>query len=314
MITQKACRQTFSRLGWVMILSQLLMLAVVWIGEEVYRMWLVYRYPSMLQEEILLLLKQNGVTLILSAIAGVIPCVALGVTTNIKELPQYFLRQRKMISGSGVICSLLLVLGLQNIASILTIPFESLANWFGGSFFYAYESAMAVTTTHSMLLYSVLIAPFCEELLYRGFVLQYLRSYGKTFAIVFAAMLFGLMHGNVIQLPKAILCGILFGYLAAEYSLFVSIAIHILTNLTAVFVNELGAADEVFGEGINQALFAFGLITLFLFLSRCWTQIKQYARDGCAQKGTIKQLLTCPPILLLIFYLIALTAISIQPL
>lgn len=308
-----SCRQSFARLGWVLIVSQLLMLGVTWCTEEAYTMWLTWRYPLIDYVTLVRMLDASGGSLILGAAAGLIPCLWLRLTTKMKALPNYFIRQKKSIGIVEIGFSLLLVLGLQNIASLLTVPLEWVANQLGGSFFYAYESATALSSTPSMLFYTVLFAPFCEELLYRGFVLQYLKPYGKTFAIVFASVLFGLMHGNIIQMPMAMLCGILFGYLAMEYALPVSILVHILTNLTAEAANRLTAANEMLGERVNEALFAFGLIALFLCLSRLWPRIWQYACDGCAERGTIFRLLTSLPILLLILYLIVLTVLSIRP-
>nr|WP_297280019.1 CPBP family intramembrane glutamic endopeptidase [uncultured Butyricicoccus sp.] len=310
---QKACKKSFSRLGWVLIVSQLLMLGVVWAGEQIYALFLVIRYPMATNADISRMLYDSGGALIAGALAGIVPCFALGLTTRVQELPGYFLRQRKCLNWVVVLGSLLLVLGLQNIASLFTIPMELIANQLNASFYSAYESATAVSVTPTMLAYSVLIAPFCEELLYRGFVLQYLKPYGKTFAIVFAAVLFGLMHGNIIQLPMALLCGMLFGYIALEYSLPASILIHALTNFTAEAVSWLSSADEVAAEAVNQALFAFGLVALFLCISKLWRPIVTYARKGYAEKGVIRLLMTSPPIILLITYLVVLTGLSIKP-
>lgn len=309
----KACKQSFAKLGWVLIVSQLLMLIVVWAGEQMYALWLAMHHPLMTSAEINRVLYDSGGSLIAGALIGILPCFALRLTPRVRELPGYFLARRQRLNWIVVLGSLLVVLGLQNIASLFTIPMEFIANLMNTSFYNAYESATAVAVTPSMLIYSVFIAPFCEELLYRGFVLQYLKPYGKTFAIVFAAVLFGLMHGNIIQLPMALLCGMLFGYIALEYSLSASIIIHALTNFTAEAVSWLGSVDEVAAEAVNQALFAFGLVALFLCVSKLWRPIVFYARAGHAEKGVIRSLMTSPPIILLITYLVALTGLSIKP-
>ena len=295
---QRTHKQAFAKLGWVLIASQLLMMAVVWGGEELYARWLLWQDPMTGAAELTHRLQNTGICLILGALVGLVPCLALKLTAQPAQLPTFFL---------------LLVLGLQNIASLLTIPAELAANLSGGSFYSAHESATAASQTPSMLFYSVLFAPFCEELMYRGFVLQYLRPYGKTFAILFASVIFGLMHGNIIQLPMALLCGILFGYIALTYSLPASMVLHSLTNLTAEAIGWLSAADEVAAAQVNQALFAFGLISLFLFLTKLYHPILQYVREGSAEKQTVKLLMTSPPIILLILYLIVLTAMSITP-
>lgn len=310
---QKICRQAFSKLGWTLVASQLLMLAAAWGGDALYAHWLSWHWPEMDTVTLALRLSDSGAPLILSALCGVLPCFWLGHISNIREFPEFLLQENQHGSTVVVIFALLLVLGLQNIASLLTIPFEAFANLLGGSFYEAYASATSVSQTPSMLFYSVLFAPFCEELLYRGLVLRYLQPYGNTFAILFAAILFGLMHGNITQLPMALLCGVLFGYLAIAYSLRISMIVHALTNLIAEAVNWLSTTNEIVAGRINEVLFAFGLIALFLCVFQMHKPILQYMRIGLARKETVKLLLTSPPIVLLIFYLAFLTGFSITP-
>lgn len=310
---QKMCRQAFSRLGWTLVVSQFFMLAAAWGGDALYARWLLWHWPDIDATTLALRLSDSGVPLILSAFLGLLPCFWLGGISCIRDFSEFLLQEKRHGGAVIVIFSLLLVLGLQNIASILTIPFEAIANLLGGSFYDAYASATAVPQTPSMLFYSVLFAPFCEELLYRGFVLRYLQPYGNTFAILFAAILFGLMHGNITQLPMALLCGVLFGYLALAYSLRTSMIVHTLTNLVAETVNWLSTANEIVAGRVNEALFAFGLIAFFLCIFQRYKPIMQYIQAGRARKEIIKLLLTSPPIALLIFYLAFLTGVSITP-
>ena len=310
---QKICRQSFSKLGWTLVASQFLMFAAAWAGDAIYARWLSWHWPDIDAVTLALRLSDSGAPLIFSAVCGLIPCFWLGQISHIREFPEFLLQENQRSSAVTVVFSLLLVLGLQNIASILTIPFESLANLLGGSFYEAYVSAAAVSQTPSMLFYSVLFAPFCEELLYRGFVLRYLQPYGNTFAILFAAILFGLMHGNIAQFPMALLCGALFGYLALAYSLRTSMIVHALANLVAGIVDWLSHADEIVAGRVNEVLFAFGLIAFFLCVFQMYRPIVQYIRTGFARKGIVKLLLTSPPIALLIFYLAFLTGFSITP-
>lgn len=310
---ERTYRQAFAKLGWVLIASQVLMMAVVWAGEELYTQWLIAKDPMIDAVELMHKLQDSGLWLILGALAGLIPCTGLKLTEHPRQLPGFFAKKNQRIGGITMVFCLLLVLGLQNIASLLTIPVEVTANLLGGSFYSAHASATAASQTISMLLYSVLIAPFCEELMYRGFVLEYLKPYGNIFAILFAAVIFGLMHGNIIQLPMGLLCGVLFGYIAVEYSLSASMVLHGLTNLTAEMIARLGDADEVTAANVNQALFAFGLIALFLCITKLHKSILAYVRQGYAEKKTVKLLMTSPPIILLIIYLVALTAMSITP-
>ena len=50
-------------------------------------------------------------------------------------------------------------------------------------------------------------------------------------SILGSAFLFGLFHGNLLQTPYAFLVGLVLGYVAVEYSVGWSMALHIFNNL-----------------------------------------------------------------------------------
>lgn len=77
------------------------------------------------------------------------------------------------------------------------------------------------------------VVPICEEIIFRGIIMENLRCYGDIFAILTSAILFGVSHGDVAQGADAFLAGLLLGYIANRYSLSWSIAIHALNNFIA---------------------------------------------------------------------------------
>ena len=132
-----------------------------------------------------------------------------------------------------------------------------------------------------MFLYTAVFAPVGEELIYRGLVMPLLQRYGKGFAIVTSALLFGGMHANLFQMPFAFLTGLVLGYTAAEFSLRWAILLHLLNNL--VFGELLGramgylspAAQDYLYRGINNFYFAYAA---FWLLHRR-EQLNQYLRE-----------------------------------
>ena len=73
-----------------------------------------------------------------------------------------------------------------------------------------------------------------EEFAFRGIVLGSLKKYGSGYAIIVSAVLFGLMHGNIVQIPFATLLGLVMGYVAvATGSIIPCVIIHFLNNLMA---------------------------------------------------------------------------------
>lgn len=83
------------------------------------------------------------------------------------------------------------------------------------------------------LLFAGILAPICEEIMFRGIIIDKLRKYGDTAAIVTAAILFGLFHGNLFQCFYAAALGLALGYLKVRTnSLRYSILLHMIINIT----------------------------------------------------------------------------------
>ena len=108
--------------------------------------------------------------------------------------------------------------------------------------------------------------PLAEELLYRGVVYRRMRAvFGVRAAIVLSAVLFGLMHANLVQFLYAGLLGLLLAYLTERTgSLWAAVAAHIGANLLAVIRQETGWLDfcyevspgAVAGTAVSAALAA----------------------------------------------------------
>ena len=90
--------------------------------------------------------------------------------------------------------------------------------------------SIQVLSSLFFILYVAVVAPVVEELLFRGAVLRSFQPFGKRFAIVFSALLFGLFHGNLIQIPFAFLTGLVLGYTAVEYSIVWAMLLHFINN------------------------------------------------------------------------------------
>ncbi len=96
------------------------------------------------------------------------------------------------------------------------------------------------------ILYAVSIAvvpALVEEFAIRGVIMQPLRKYGDKFAIVASAIIFAVLHGNLIQAPFALIAGIGIGYaVCITNSIWTGILIHFVNNLFSV-VTEFMVAD-----------------------------------------------------------------------
>ena len=100
------------------------------------------------------------------------------------------------------------------------------------------------------LLYVLAVAAvpaLVEEFAIRGAVLQPLRRYGDKFAILASAVVFAVLHGNLIQAPFALIAGIGIGYaVCITNSIWTGVLIHFCNNFYAVMTEFMIAdiADE----------------------------------------------------------------------
>lgn len=86
-----------------------------------------------------------------------------------------------------------------------------------------------------MMITTVLIPAFCEELMLRGLVLSNLLPFGRAFAVTASGIIFGLVHGNHDQILFAAISGIVLGYLYAETgSIWCGIIVHMFNNFIAL--------------------------------------------------------------------------------
>ena len=83
-----------------------------------------------------------------------------------------------------------------------------------------------------------LLAPFVEELTYRGLGFSLLSPYGLVLAIVATGALFGLAHGLLIGLPVLTFFGIVVAWLRAKTgSVYPGIVLHAVFNGIALLIS-----------------------------------------------------------------------------
>lgn len=124
-----------------------------------------------------------------------------------------------------------------------------------------------------MVMYTVQIAfipSLVEEFALRGVIMQPLRKYGDRFAIVMSAIVFALMHGNMVQAPFAFIAGITIGYFVISTgSIWTGVLIHFFNNLFSSIIAlaesntqaEIGTSYAAF----LTASFVFGIACCVIF-------------------------------------------------
>ena len=165
-----------------------------------------------------------------------------------------------------------------------------------------YLETLDTGDTLAMFLYVSLGAPIAEELLFRGLVCGTMVPYGKKFAILTSAFLFGLFHGNLIQIPFAFAVGLVLGYVAVEYNIFWAMALHMFNNL--IYADTFPRLLRVWTPRWENllgwcVLILAGLASLVILLVKL-TPIVAYLRRNPNRKGTLRAFWTAPGILVMV--------------
>lgn len=89
-----------------------------------------------------------------------------------------------------------------------------------------------------LILSVILLAPIGEELLFRGIIMNYSkRCMTAIWAIILQAALFGLYHGNIVQIIYAFVMGIILGIVSQKLgSIVYSIILHMAVNISIFLV------------------------------------------------------------------------------
>ncbi len=131
-------------------------------------------------------------------------------------------------------------------------------------------------TGMSLLLNVISVAVFpalAEEMVFRGYMLGALRAHSDRLAIVLSAVLFGLVHGNAVQIPFAFLLGLVLGWLVVQTDcIWPAVLLHFTNNLTSVLLDWCGAIgwDKVTLTGAAFLAYCVigGLVMLALYAKK----------------------------------------------
>lgn len=120
-----------------------------------------------------------------------------------------------------------------------------------------------------MLLGGVLIGPICEEIIFRGIILEgFLAKYTTKKAIIYSALIFGIIHFIPIQVVNAFFMGIVLGWIYIKTkSLWVCIGIHVLNNAIAFFAADSAVESTrtmIGNDGLYIASFAAAAVIAYV--------------------------------------------------
>jgi hypothetical protein len=163
-------------------------------------------------------------------------------------------------------------------------------------------SKMAALT---QFIYTGIVAPLVEEIVYRGMILGALSKYGEFPAVFFSALCFGLMHGNIPQATAAFGTGLMYACIAVSCgSIMPSLIIHSMNNIVVSYPTIGKAAGFPYTSTISSILqILAGLIGFYVLLTRASAFTTADGQTSSEKKAVLKTIFTRPAV---IIYLIVL--------
>jgi membrane protease YdiL (CAAX protease family) len=132
------------------------------------------------------------------------------------------------------------------------------------------ESATEDMSAGMMFLFMVLIAPICEELIFRRILFRRLLPMGENFAILMSALAFSLFHCNLFQAVYAFALGVLFGCVIVKTGrLRYTVALHMILNFLGSVVVVLVTPYDTLSTIYYIVLMLLMLTGLVIFCMDC---------------------------------------------
>lgn len=316
----KAATKQFSKVGWSLLIYTAIMnivvMAVMLLDGVIYTVQQMLSGgtpdPMEISEYLMTTVASNGWGYILSIVIGV------GILLLWKKprfMKNIIFQKNKKMTFVEFLQLLAVFLSAQAILQFMFPVMEWCLNQVGYSCMAAMETAGMETTGISMFLYVGFLGPIAEELLCRGLVLRLIQPYGKRFAILVSAILFGLFHGNIVQIPFATLVGLVLGYVTVEFSIWWAILLHIINNfiLSEVMVVVSKFVPEEIMNIIFYGLMGAALLATIIILIVRRKEVKNYFKENKISFFSVEAAVSSVPLWLFAAGMMAMGLLTITP-
>lgn len=291
---KKLIKRDFNKLGLAILMKEIIINIVVIIFTMIIMMKQISRNPNASYDQLIQTLNNGTYSGVMSIIAVMFSFIPFLIYRG-RKFFEYDLRiKNKEFTIRIVIIGFIIVLSANSLLVFFSDILEMGLNIIGLSANSALEDLKTLNELAiPMIIYSCILGPIIEEFIYRGVILRSLEKYGKRVAILFSAILFGLMHGNFFQVFMAIGLGIILGYLAMEYSIKLTILLHIINNIfvqiISLIVIDLSHKTE---EIVTYSFISIGLIILVLFFLHYRNSIRKWLQENKMQEGIMLMFFT----------------------
>lgn len=221
-----------------------------------------------------------------------LPCLILWLYLS-KRLENKEILHRKLSVLTGI-SGAIIAIGMLGIVSIYFNLLVNLSKYFPviEKSIIQYSEMVSdteITLTYEKILYGIAVAllfPVIEELLFRGIIMQeFLSTMGRIPSIILSGLIFGLMHGQPIQIGYAFICGMIISsvYFYSR-SIYISILTHTVFNFFGTNVTGLIEGNEQAKIALEYVEYAFIFLAVaaMMYLGFTWkkTQIREESACG----------------------------------
>lgn len=236
-LREEDARKYFSTFGWFCFLFCLAMFVAREIIVSAVYIYLPELYSHFLFNELFSIV-------LLYAIA--LP-VALPMLKNLPRVAPL----KEKIKPSFIIKGFFIAYLLMYIGNVVSTYLMQLIQMAGGA---ELENPVAESVNSAPLwatvIFTVILAPILEEIVFRGILCRRLLALGEGFAIVLSAAFFALLHGNFYQLFYAFLLGCFFAFVYIKtgrliYSVLMHVFINFMGTVVTTLINNHVRLDEL---------------------------------------------------------------------
>ena len=235
----------------------------------------------------------DAVTAAATSAWGYVAAIIIGMIILFAWKKRKFWREQIWAKGRPMKCGdffgiLVIFLSAQLVYQFYVMVLEVVLNLFGLSMMDGLELMASTADSFSMFLYIGILAPIVEEILCRGLVLRTLMPFGKKFAVFASAFLFGMFHGNILQVPFAFLVGLVLGYVAAEYSIAWAMILHMINNLVLGDMLTRLIPDQIFSSVTLWVVLLICTVAAIIVVVRRRDAITGWFRSNFVMPGVYK--------------------------
>lgn len=191
----------------------------------------------------------------------------------LKRIPDGHKREEESLTFGGFIKFFLISYFVMVLLNLFTMGFLLLVGKVkGADVVNPLEGVISNSSIWATIIFAGILSPIIEEILFRGVMLNKLRTYGDKIAIITTALLFGLFHENFSQFFYAVGLGVVFAYVTLKTgTIKYSIGLHIMINM-------MGSVIGTKVLSSNTAIMIFGIVVWVCVIAGLILFIKDFKK------------------------------------